>query len=80
MKFPTDDSDREKVVIIGAKGENAVTAVAKVYSVVRNISAHHMQQLKYWLKSLTNTWRVAHAMMFCCLARSMRSDLRNSAG
>ena len=28
------------------KGENAVTAVAKVYSVVRNISAHHMQQLK----------------------------------
>ena len=74
MKFPTDDSDREKVVIIGAKGENAVTAVAKVYSVVRNISAHHMQQLK------SNTWRVAHAMMFCCLARSMRSDLRNSAG
>ena len=49
MKFPTDDSDREKVVIIGAKGENAVTAVAKVYSVVRNISAHHMQQLKYAL-------------------------------
>ena len=47
MKFATDDSDGEKVVIIGAKGENAVTAVAKVYSVVRNISAHHMQQLKY---------------------------------
>ena len=33
-----------------------------------------------WLQSLTNTWRVAHAMMFCCLARSMTSDLRNSAG
>ena len=46
MKFATDDSDGEKVVIIGAKGDNAVTAVAKVHSVVRNISAHHMQQLK----------------------------------
>ena len=22
-----------------------------------------------WLQSLTNTWRVAHAMMFCCLAQ-----------
>ena len=33
-----------------------------------------------WLQSLRNTWRAAHAMMFCCLARSMTSDLRNSAG
>ena len=45
MKFATDD-DGEKVVIVGAKGENVVTAVATVHSVVRNISAHHMQQLK----------------------------------
>ena len=45
MKFATDDG--EKVVIIGAKGENVITAVAKVHSVVRNISARHMQQLKY---------------------------------
>ena len=33
-----------------------------------------------WWQSLTNTWMVAHSMMFCCLARSMTSDLRNSAG
>ena len=45
MKFATDDAG-EKVVIVGAKGENVVTAVAKVDSVVRNISARHMENLK----------------------------------
>ena len=37
----------KRLSLLVQKGENAVTAVAKVYSVVRNISAHHMQQLKY---------------------------------
>ena len=68
------------------KGENAVTAVAKVYSVVRNISAHHMQQLKCPLPNGLIADLDQYMEGGTCydvlldLARSMTSDLRNLAG